>query len=155
RHIVRPVASGLCRDHKTTSRTAAPRPTRAQATVGGLIPSTETLMKRNDQPQMKASRKRRRIGVRRSQANAERGHAYNARMSRSMLERRLTEVSDRLKQLREELVLTDEQVAHFNDAADEARIRALVSETPLADREHHEAQRHADAYERHRSEVQT
>src|SRR5437016_4443511 len=113
RHIVRPVASGLCRDHKTTSRTAAPRPTRAQATVGGLIPSTETLMKRNDQPQMKASRKRRRIGVRRSQANAERGHAYNARMSRSMLERRLTEVSDRLKQLRKKLVLTNAQVAHF------------------------------------------
>ena len=72
-----------------------------------------------------------------------------------MLERRLVEVSERLKRLREELVLTDEQVAHFSDAADDARIRALVSETPLADREHHEAQRHADAYERHRSEVQT
>ena len=72
-----------------------------------------------------------------------------------MLERRLVEVSERLKRLREELVLTDEQVAHFSDAADDARIRALVSETPVADREHHEAQRHADAYERHRSEVQT
>jgi hypothetical protein len=76
-------------------------------------------------------------------------------MSRSLVERRLREVSERLKQLRTELVLTDEQVSHFNDAADDARIRALVSETPLADREHHEAQRHADAYERHRSEVQT
>jgi hypothetical protein len=76
-------------------------------------------------------------------------------MSRSMVERRLKEVGDRLKQLRDELVLTDEQAAHFNEAADDARIRALVSETPLADREHHEAQRHADAYERHRSEVQT
>jgi hypothetical protein len=76
-------------------------------------------------------------------------------MSRSLLERRLREVSERLKQLRAELVLTDEQASHFNDAADDARIRALVSETPLADREHHEAQRHADAYERHRSEVQT
>jgi hypothetical protein len=82
-------------------------------------------------------------------------HAYNARMSRSMVERRLQEVGERLKQLREELELTDEQAAHFNDAADEARIRALVSETPLADREHQEAQRHADAYQRHRSEVQT
>ena len=82
-------------------------------------------------------------------------HAYNARMSRSMVERRLQEVGERLKQLREELELTDEQAAHFNDAADEARIRALVSETPLADRDHQEAQRHADAYQRHRSEVQT
>ena len=47
------------------------------------------------------------------------------RMSRSMVERRLQEVSERLKQLRDELVLTDEQVSHFNDAADDARIRAL------------------------------
>jgi hypothetical protein len=34
-------------------------------------------------------------------------------------------------------------------------LRALVSETPLADREHHEAQRHADAMGRHRAEVLT
>ena len=32
-------------------------------------------------------------------------------------------------------------------------IHALVSETPLADREHQEAQRHADAMPRHRAEV--
>ena len=37
--------------------------------------------------------------------------------------------------------------------ADDARLRALVSETPLADRDHHEAQRHADAMGRHRAEV--
>jgi hypothetical protein len=72
-----------------------------------------------------------------------------------MVERRLQEVGERLKQLRDELVITDEQANHFTEAADDARIRALVSETPLADREHHEAQRHAEAYERHRSEVQT
>ena len=36
------------------SRTDAPSPTRAQATVAGLIPSTDTLMNRNDQPQMNA-----------------------------------------------------------------------------------------------------
>jgi chromosome segregation ATPase len=76
-------------------------------------------------------------------------------MSRSLLERRLTEVGDRLKQLRGELVVADEQLAHLADAADEARLRALVSETPLADREHHEAQRHADAMLRHRGEVQS
>jgi chromosome segregation ATPase len=75
-------------------------------------------------------------------------------MSKSLLERRLTEVADRLKQLREELGVADEQLAVLADAADEARLRALVSETPLADREHHEAQRHADAMHRHRGEVQ-
>src|SRR5688500_15745748 len=76
-------------------------------------------------------------------------------MSRSMLERKLVEVSDRLKELRSDLAVTEEQLAHFADAADDARLRALVSETPLADREHHEAQRHADAMGRHRAEVQT
>jgi hypothetical protein len=71
------------------------------------------------------------------------------------LERRLTEVGERLKQLREELVVTDEQLAALADAADDARLRALVSETPLADQEHHEAQKHADAMNRHRAEVMT
>ena len=70
-----------------------------------------------------------------------------------MVERKLIELSERLKELRAELVVTDEQLSHFADAADDARLRALVSETPLADREHHEAQRHADAMGKHRAEV--
>lgn len=74
-------------------------------------------------------------------------------MSRSVLERKLVEVGERLKQLRAELVLTDEQMVQFAETADDARLRALVSETPLADREHHEAQRHADAMHKHRAEV--
>jgi predicted nucleic acid-binding Zn-ribbon protein len=74
-------------------------------------------------------------------------------MSRSLLERRLTEVADRLKQLRDELGVADEQLAHLADAADDARLRSLVSETPIADREHRDAQRHAGAMSRHRDEV--
>lgn len=74
-------------------------------------------------------------------------------MSRSQVERRLSEVSDRLRRLREELRVADEQLAYFAELADEARLRALVSETPLSDREHHDAQRHADAMQRHRLEV--
>jgi predicted nucleic acid-binding Zn-ribbon protein len=74
-------------------------------------------------------------------------------MPRSLLERRLTEVSDRLKELRHELVVSDEQFQHLAEQADEARLRALVSETPLAEQEHREAQKHADAMERHRREV--
>lgn len=72
-----------------------------------------------------------------------------------MVERKLMEVSERLKQLRAELQVTDEQLLHFADVADDARLRALVSETPLADRDHHDAQRHADAMSRHRAEVQS
>ena len=74
-------------------------------------------------------------------------------MSRSLIERRLTEVGDRLRVLREELRVVDEQLAVLADAADDSGIRALVSETPLAAREHREAQRHADAMRRQRSEV--
>ena len=39
------------------------------------------------------------------------------------------------------------------EEADDARLRALVSETPLAEHEHAEAQKHADAMARHRASV--
>ncbi|HEX4867838.1 MAG TPA: hypothetical protein VFV32_09440 [Acidimicrobiales bacterium] len=74
-------------------------------------------------------------------------------MSRSLVERRLSEVSTRLRTLRDELAVSDEQLAFLAEAADDARLRSLVSETPIADREHHEAQRHADAMSRHRAEL--
>jgi hypothetical protein len=74
-------------------------------------------------------------------------------MSRWLVERKLTEVTGRLKKLRADLDVVDEQLAFFADAADEARLRALVSETPIADREHHEAQKHADAMARQRAEI--
>jgi uncharacterized coiled-coil DUF342 family protein len=75
-------------------------------------------------------------------------------MSRVLIERRLFDVAQRLKRAREELAVIEEQLAVLSDAADEARIRALVSETPLAHREHVEAQRHAEAMERSRRAVE-
>ena len=75
-------------------------------------------------------------------------------MNRSLLERRLAELTEQLKELRRELGVADEQLAHFADEADDARIRALVSETPTAEREHVEAAGHADAMRRHRAAVQ-
>jgi recombinational DNA repair ATPase RecF len=74
-------------------------------------------------------------------------------MHRSLVERRLLEVNSRLKGVREELAVVDEQLAALAEAADEARIRYLVSETPLADRELCEARRHADAMARSRAAV--
>jgi phage terminase Nu1 subunit (DNA packaging protein) len=71
-------------------------------------------------------------------------------MSKVLIERRLFDVAQRLKKAREELAVIEEQQAALSDAADEARIRSLVSETPLAHREYTEAQRHADAMERSR-----
>lgn len=76
-------------------------------------------------------------------------------MSRSLVERRLSDVHARARALRDELSVVDEQLAALADTADDARLRALVSETPLAEREHQEARRHADAMARHRTAVVT
>jgi len=70
-----------------------------------------------------------------------------------MLERRLTEVATQLRGLRRELAVSDEQLAQLAEQADDARLRSLVSETPLAEREHREAARHAEAMDRHRADV--
>ena len=48
------------------------------------------------------------------------------------LERRLIDVSDRLKRLRSECAVADEQLTFLEEEADDARLRALVSETPIA-----------------------
>ena len=74
-------------------------------------------------------------------------------MGRRMTERRLVSITSRLQRLRDELAVADEQLVHFADEADDARLRSLVSETPVADREFHDAQRHADAMRRHRDGV--
>ena len=74
-------------------------------------------------------------------------------MGKRMLQRRLSKTSDRLRSLRVDLQVLDEQRLHFGDEADDARIRALVSETPLSDREHRDAQRHADAHDRQRQAI--
>ncbi|MBV8159884.1 MAG: hypothetical protein JO265_03070 [Acidimicrobiia bacterium] len=74
-------------------------------------------------------------------------------MSRWLVERRLSDVAARLKRQRAELQVIDEQLLYLADAADETRLRALMSETPLADREHHDAQKHADAMARERAKV--
>ena len=54
-------------------------------------------------------------------------------------------MSKRLRKAREELAVADEQLSVLSEAADEARIRSLVSETPLAARQSQEAERNADA----------
>ncbi len=75
-------------------------------------------------------------------------------MSRSVLERRLADVAGQLRELRHELIIADEQLEHLAGEAEEARIRSLVSETPLAEREHREAVRHAEAMRRHRADLE-
>jgi hypothetical protein len=71
-------------------------------------------------------------------------------MARSILQRRLVDVSERLKRLRAELAVTSEQLVFLEEEAEDARLRALVAETPLTDAEARDARRHADAIARHR-----
>jgi predicted nucleic acid-binding Zn-ribbon protein len=66
-------------------------------------------------------------------------------MARYLVERRILEVSKRLRRAREELAVADEQLSVLSEAADEARIRSLVSETPIAARQSQEAERNAEA----------
>ena len=61
--------------------------------------------------------------------------------SRSAIERKLAQVGNELQIVREQLRVIDEQMAHFSDEAEDLRLRALVSETPLAAREHKNAAR--------------
>ena len=72
-------------------------------------------------------------------------------MSRVVLERRLDALVARRRALRDELAVVDEQLAALDEAAGDARLRALVSETPVADVEHRDASRSADAMARHRT----
>ncbi len=71
-------------------------------------------------------------------------------MSRASIERRLTDITAELRVAREELKVLDEQLQHFTDEADEARLRSLVSETPLAESEHREAAKAVTALRRDR-----
>jgi hypothetical protein len=71
----------------------------------------------------------------------------------AFVERRLRAVARRLAALREELAVADEQLTHFADLADDSRIRAMVSETPLADEDHRQAERTSSAMARHRQEL--
>jgi hypothetical protein len=68
-------------------------------------------------------------------------------------ERRLTQVAGRLRALREELAMIEEQLAQLVDEADDLALRALVAETPSASYESNDARKHADAMRRHRAHV--
>jgi hypothetical protein len=73
-----------------------------------------------------------------------------ANVPHSLLQRRLIDVSDRLRRLRADFLVAQEQLLYMEEEADAARMRALVSETPLADAEARESRRHSDALGRQR-----
>jgi hypothetical protein len=74
-------------------------------------------------------------------------------MQRFLIERRIRDVHLRLARAREELAVLDEQLAVVSDEAEDARLRSLVSETPLATHEYGEVRRHVDAMLRARASL--
>ena len=74
-------------------------------------------------------------------------------MAAWLVERRLSQVASRLKSLRDELAMIDEQLDHLAGDADDQAIRALVSETPGAAFEANDARKHADAMAHHRDHI--
>ncbi len=74
-------------------------------------------------------------------------------MARSLVERRLVDLADRLKRLRDDLRVADEQLMQLRDEADDARLRSLVSETSVAAKEHRQAAKQLEKLENLRQDV--
>tara|TARA_B100000945_G_scaffold250795_1_gene207511 strand:+ start:354 stop:647 length:294 start_codon:yes stop_codon:yes gene_type:complete len=71
-----------------------------------------------------------------------------------LLKKKLADTVIRLKQLQDELKVAEEQLVHFSEEADDARIRSLVSETPVADQKHREANKHAESMRSYKDDLQ-
>jgi hypothetical protein len=74
-------------------------------------------------------------------------------MSRAGIEAKLREVSEQLKRVREELAVVEEQLLHFRDSADDARVQALVDDSRLSAADASDAQRHVEAHGRTRDRL--
>jgi len=101
---------------------------------------------------MERRRSHARLAVRQS-ADQQCGRSRIVGMARSRIERQLSDVGKRLKSLRGDLSVAEQALAQVDYEADEARLRALVSETPLAQKEHEQVRRQVDVNRRNRDEL--
>jgi hypothetical protein len=74
-------------------------------------------------------------------------------MRNRSVERKLRKASGRLRELRDELVVIDEQLAHLVEDSEDKSLRALVADNPAAALEHREAAGHSEAMAEHRRHV--
>ena len=65
------------------------------------------------------------------------------------LEKRLMEISRRIKKEKEDLLVAEEQLISLINDADEARIRSLVSETALSDTDRRDSARQSENMEKY------
>jgi hypothetical protein len=70
-----------------------------------------------------------------------------------MIEQRLRKTGSRLRSLRDELAVIDEQLAHLTDDAADSSLRAMVSDSTGDSYEARKAHEHADAMAAHRVHV--
>lgn len=73
-------------------------------------------------------------------------------------EKRLMEISRRIKQQKEDLLVAEEQLISLTSDADEARIRSLVSETAISDNDRRDSVRQSENMQKYchkiRNEIQ-
>jgi len=69
------------------------------------------------------------------------------------IDQRLQAIAEEIAELETEIGILDEQVAFQSEVFEDARIRALVAETPLADREAGEAESDLRRMERNRADA--
>jgi hypothetical protein len=74
-------------------------------------------------------------------------------MGKRSVERQLRKTGVRLRRLRDELAVIDEQLAHLADDADNSSVRALTADNPAAAIEYREAKGHSDAMAGHQRHV--
>jgi predicted nucleic acid-binding Zn-ribbon protein len=76
-------------------------------------------------------------------------------MRQAALERKIRELQRRVRTAREELAVLEEQIETLGEGADEARMRWLVAETPLSEKESAEAHRHLELAQRAAASLRT
>ena len=86
---------------------------------------------------------------------APRSSIHSVYMGQRLLHRRLAQVSFRIRELRAELLVVSDQLSHVTDDANDKSLRALVAETPSAQFEYRDAQKHADVMKRHHDQIVT
>jgi len=74
-------------------------------------------------------------------------------MASAIVKWQLKKASARLRTVRDELRVIDEQRMYVVDDADDLELRAVVSDSPMARSEAHEAGGHAAAYDKARAHI--
>ena len=74
-------------------------------------------------------------------------------MSQAVIGGRPGPIGTQLRPARDARAVAEGQLIQLPAEADDGRLRALVSETPLAEREHRKASRHADRLRKHRDNL--